>query len=169
MTAASLVPFVDVVLRGAAMLLPVREAAGANNAGRFVEAILKLVGLKAGQPWCMAFVSYVGRMMLGRLWTLPMTGSCDVFLEAARRAGILYDTPKAGDVFLRLRSAHDADHAGFVELVKHDRFGTIEGNTTPRRGRDSNTGDGVYRLERGEPGDPARYVFVRWVEMLGAA
>ena len=46
-------PHVDTALR----YVGVREKTGRND-GRFVEMFLRSVGLKKGNPWCAAFISY---------------------------------------------------------------------------------------------------------------
>jgi hypothetical protein len=150
----------------------VKEAAGRNNWGRFVEAILKCVGLLGGQPWCAALVYYVGRGMLGLRWPLRKTGSCDLLLEQARALGILHDTPQRGDVFLRMKSKHDAVHTGFVDEVDaggwtHEArgrgFRVLHGNTNGAGSRD---GDGVEEGRLGAATDPYKYHFIRWVDAI---
>src|SRR5688572_27790849 len=103
------------VLRGARMLLPVREAT--QNAGRFVEAIIRAGGGTQPEPWCASTIYYVGSHMLGPKWPLPKTRSCDVLLEFARARFVLRPDPAPGYVFLCLRSDVDAYHTGFVETL----------------------------------------------------
>jgi hypothetical protein len=146
-------------VRAAKLLTPVREAAGQNNHGRFVEAMLAFCGLKPGDPWCMAFVSYVGKQLLGEAWLLPVTGSCDVTLEYARAHKLVLPVPVPGCVGLRLKSQSDADHAFIVAGVNADgSVATVEGNTNDGGGRD---GDGVLEHTRAGKDDPRQYVWVR--------
>lgn len=141
-----------------------------SNRGRAVELMQKVGGGTAGDPWCADLVSYVGHALLGARWPLPLTGSCDALLRAARMKGLLKETPQPGDVFLRLKSVDDADHAGFVLAVNgpalRDGFRTLEGNTNDGGGRE---GTGVYRRTRGTVNDASRYVFVRWADWPGLA
>lgn len=150
----------DIVLAGARLLLPVREAG--PNRGRFVEAIIRFAGGEPGEPWCASFVYYVGRKMLGSNWPLPKTRACDVLLEHGRKHNAVSEEPappKRGALFLVLASDTDATHVGFIDEVLPDgRFLTIEGNSNDRGVRD---GDGVVANVR-DPKGPTRYAYLDW-------
>lgn len=179
------IPAAVAVIRAAALLLPVREIAGQQNHGRFVEAILASTGNEPGQPWCASAVYYVGNGELGKAWPLPRTASCDVLLEFAFATGMLYGNtlamdmlvkgkrltpeaglqrtspPKFGDVFLRMKSPVDATHTGFVNtpLAPAAGFHTYEGNAADPLLPPSDNGDGFYARVRGNDADPAK----KWV------
>lgn len=145
-----------ILLRGLLLTEGIQEVGGANR-GRAVERMLKRVGAKAGDPWCAAYVSDCGKTMLEGQWKLPMTASCDVLLEFARKHNALTDEPEPGAVFLVMKSPNDAIHTGFVTDVNRELYSTMEGNTNTEGGRE---GIGVYRRQRTLA--PGRYKFIRW-------
>lgn len=145
------------IIRAAKMLTPIREAG--QNRGRFVEAIIKYAGGKPGDKWCAAFVYYVGHKMLGALWRLPKTLSCDELLLYAEKHNMLSHVPYPGCLFLVMASPTDATHVGFVaEVLVENRFTTVEGNSNDRGLRD---GDGVVSNVRNTDG-PTTYKFIVW-------
>lgn len=134
----------------------VREVPAASNGGRWVEAIQRVGGTSTGNPWCACFVSIILGIAYQGKPPLPFTASCDVLLEYARKKDWLTNTPVVGDVFLRLRSAHDADHTGFVTSETHP-WSTIEGNAAESGTRE---GVGVFELRR--PKGTEKYVFINY-------
>ena len=116
------------------------------NRGQSVEAILKSVGLAPGNPWCAAFVSWVGRTALGKSWPLPMVGGCATLGEAANRLEVLKKHPLTGSIFLIYKeSLNRFNHTGFILEVTPDYCRTIEGNTSPDG---SPEGTGVFERVR---------------------
>ncbi|MCD0489791.1 peptidoglycan-binding protein [Pedobacter sp. MC2016-14] len=116
----------------------VRELTG-NNDGKRVEEYLRCVGLKKGNPWCAAWISFVF-MKAG--YTLPRTG----WSPALFRKGKLTREPKRGVVFgLYFPDKKRIAHCGILERVHGSHLYTIEGNTDASG---SNEGDGVYRRLR---------------------
>lgn len=155
---------VDAVLAVAIALDPVRELPG--NRGYFVDAMNEAVGAPVGSAWCASFIFYCGSRALGTTaWPLPRTAACDDLLAFARRHGILWATPKRGNVFLVLNpaDAHDATHTGFVDAVKESGWTSIEGNSNDTGGRE---GTAVVRLARGGQDDKRKYVFVDWAGLV---
>lgn len=154
------VPITKAVLSVARACLPVREAS--PNWGRFVQAIIESAGGTKPEPWCASFVYYCGTAVAGRAWPLPMTRSCDILLEHARKHNLLVETPAPGDVFLVMKTDTDAVHTGFVDVLRPDlapgAFETLEGNTNTDG---SSNGIGVFELTRGMT-TKTRYVFIRW-------
>jgi len=143
---------VETLISVARAHLWVREYGGPNR-GQGVEAILALVHLKAGAPWCAAFISYIGRAVFGRAWPLPLVGGCATLGDVAKAKGILRTEPQAGDVFLLyLPTKRRFGHTGFITAVHPDgSCGTIEGNTSPDG---SPEGTGVFeRVRRFEAND----------------
>lgn len=134
-----------VILNVARAHLWVQEV-GANR-GQAVEAILKRVHLPPGNPWCAAFVSYVGHAVLRELWPLPLVGGCATLGEAAQKLGMLREEPANGAVFLLWSDKQERfNHTGFVTSVPSSLpYGTVEGNTSPDG---SPEGTGVFERQR---------------------
>jgi hypothetical protein len=130
---------------------------GRDNRGWEVEAILASVGLPPGQPWCAAWVYWIGDWALRQRWPLPKTGSCDVLGEYARQQGMLVTQPSEGDVFLLWRPSAAFYHTGFVtKVLVGDVYTTVEGNTS-----DDGSANGwgvLQRQRRRHDGDR----FIRW-------
>jgi hypothetical protein len=142
----------------------VREATNHND-GAWVEALLRVVGCKKGDPWCAAFVSVCLQIAHAGHNPLPMTASCEELHQFGRLHGLLVDAPQAGDVFLVLTPAGHAHHTGFCTGPAVDgRVPTIEGNTNVDGSRD---GWGVFRRSRALNSSPgaspgsSRLVFLR--------
>lgn len=119
-----------------------------SNAGPKVEAYLKAVGLPKGNPWCAAFVAWVGVHALGAGWPVPHFGGCASLGAWAKHEGVLHQTPQVGDLFLLYfpKLARFA-HVGFIseEPDASGKWGTIEGNTS---GAGSREGWGVFAHRR---------------------
>lgn len=139
MTPAELVLIVAAATEGATEI--------GNNAGPYVERVLRRTGLGKGNPWCAAYVADVGRIALQERWPLPMTASCYQLGAFAAAKDALTVTAAAGDVFLvYFPKLGRFAHAGFVTAVRADgRLETIEGNTNDGGSRE---GWGVFRRVR---------------------
>ena len=133
----------------------VREIGGENR-GEVVEHYLSGVGQTAGQPWCAAFVSWVGKIAVPT-WPLPLTASCQALFNAATNLRLIETVPTPGAVFLLWRPTLGRfAHTGFVLGNAQAAWNTIEGNTNPAGGRE---GYGVFeRLRHFSPQDR----FIRW-------
>lgn len=118
--------------------LGVRELTG-NNDGVQVERYLAYVGLKKGNPYCAAYVSYV----FGQAgYIAPRTGWSPALFPASRQLA----SAAQGSVFgIYFPSLKRVAHCGFVERLQGDFIQTIEGNTNVEGSRE---GDGVYRRLR---------------------
>ena len=116
----------------------VREASGRND-GKRVEEYLRCVGLKKGDPYCAAFVSFCFRQSG---YAKPRTGwSPDLF--PTKR---LVKKPAAGNVFgIYFPELKRVAHCGLVDKVDGDWLLVIEGNTNASGARD---GEGVYARRR---------------------
>lgn len=124
-----------------------------RNAGEFVAAVLKAVGLGTGYPWCAAFVRYCldrsGCKGVG-----PRKGAAAVItwhrwaLENGRQIPMMQ--AGRGDLFYWLNK-DGTGHIGWVVECYKSAGGvgyaidTIEGNTNASGSRE---GDGVYRKTR---------------------
>lgn len=116
----------------------VREATG-NNDGFRVEEYQAVVGLKKGDPYCAAFVSWVFKQAG---YASPRTGWSPALFPMAK----LVKAAAPGNVFgIYFPSLKRIAHCGFVEYVNVSWIGTIEANTNIAGSRE---GDGVYRRLR---------------------
>ena len=155
----------------------VREQGG-NNRGPMVEKVLRSVGMEPGQPWCAAFVHYVGYWShydhrgLASAWPLPRTASCYALGLFAKKKEILEKEPQRGDVFLvhsppLARFAHTGivvDVVGKTERPSGSTWYdclTIEGNTNEEGSREGNAVVMKTRRFYPELGDR----FIRWVRL----
>jgi len=146
----------DAVLTVATHEIGVVEVGGQNRGPR-VEDYLRAVHLKPGDPWCAAFVAWVGAKaaaLLGTDWPLPMVGGCATLGAYAAHEGMLQQLPAVGAVFLKFYpTLNRFAHTGFV--VKPDPNGedvghwiTIEGNTSDPRMKATREGWGVFQRSR---------------------
>lgn len=148
----------ETVLHVAAATTWVREIG--PNRGQAVEAILRRVGLPPGQPWCAAYVAWIGWAVLARRWPLPLVGGCVSLHDASRQRGLIQSTPAVGAVFLLWSEELGRyAHTGFVVgPTAQGAWHTVEGNTSPDGSRE---GTGVFeRVRRWGPRDR----FVHWWE-----
>lgn len=118
-------------LAAAQSQMGVREATG-NNDGPQVEAYLKSVGLKAGDPWCAAFIYWCGKQALGVRNPLPRSGWSPDFVRSPTwtraRGGQLQPGDVAGIYFA---SKKRVAHVFVIRSVGARSVGTFEGNTSP--------------------------------------
>jgi hypothetical protein len=145
----------DLVLRALPLTEGIEESGGPNR-GRAVDRMLKRTGAPFGSPWCAAFVAEVGKTLLGDLWKIPVTASCDVMLIHARAHNILRDDPAPAAVFLVMKTHTDAIHTGFVTGVDGNKISTIEGNTNDGGSRE---GTGVYKRTRTHAPGKLKYIY----------
>ena len=116
----------------------VKETTG-NNDGVEVETYLSAAGLKKGQPWCAAFLTWIFKQAG---YDRPRTGWSPALFPAGRQV----KTASPGLVFgIYFPTLNRVAHCGMVEQVKGNWITGIEGNTSISGSRD---GDGVYRKLR---------------------
>ena len=139
--------------------LGVREATNRND-GPQVEAYLCYVGLKPGNPWCAAYVSWcLGQAGIAN----PRSGYCPQFFPSSKvvwkkelkvesvklkggKPRQATDLPRTGDVFgLYFPEKGRIAHVGFIDEWGEKYAITCEGNTNEAGSRE---GDGVYRKRR---------------------
>lgn len=124
------------------------EKTGRNDGE--VEKYLTSVGLKKGDPYCAAFVFWVGRESLGASNPYPRSGWSPDQVEG----GSLVSngaTARPGDTFgIYFPSKGRVAHTGFVETWGSGSVVTIEANTSPQAatGEADRNGDGVWRKRR---------------------
>ena len=128
----------------------VKEQSGQND-GAAVERYLSDVGMKKGEPWCAAFVSWV----FGQAgFAQPRTAWSPALFPPDK----LQQEPASGLVFgIYFPEFRRIAHCGFVERVAGSWLVTIEGNTNIAGSRN---GDGVYRKWRHQKTICA---YARWV------
>lgn len=124
-----------------------------NNDGLEVEQFLGSVGLKKGNPYCAAFISFILDESAGIKSPTIRTALASKFItdssidakEVIRGTGAIPD----GSIVIWQKGNTIFGHAGFVEsqLSTH-RFRTIEANTGSGTYGDQSDGDGVWRRQR---------------------
>jgi hypothetical protein len=69
--------------------------------------------------------------MTGVNWQLGTSADCDVWFARARKLGIVYQTPRKGDIFVVMAkgSLTDAVHIGIVGGFDKGEWWSIEGNS----------------------------------------
>ncbi len=113
----------------------VREATGGND-GKRVEEYLNAVGLKKGDPYCAAFVSWVFKQAG---YDAPRTGWSPALFPTSR----LVKAAEPGNVFgIYFPALKRIGHCGLIAGVQGDWIQTIEGNTDGSGGR-----EGTAKLE----------------------
>jgi hypothetical protein len=133
-----IVPAADKLLPIALAELWVREKTGKNDGWR-VEQYLATVGLKKGNPYCAAFVSWVFKQAG---YSYPRTGWSPALFPAGRLA----KAAAPGNVFgIYFPAMKRIAHCGFVVNSRSDWITTVEGNTDASGGRE---GGGVYQRLR---------------------
>jgi hypothetical protein len=146
---------------GQSDVLSVRETNG-NNAGKFVEIYLKIVGLSRGEPWCQAFVMFrlikaATELGLTIPVDMPRSGYTPTVANWGKKKGWWISRAQAqtgavtimrGDLvyFYKAEKGRVA-HVGIVDSVLPNGVWTIEGNTGPGAGVKAD-GDGVYKKFR---------------------
>ena len=134
----------------------VRERTGRNDGIR-VETYLRSVGLKIGNPWCAAFISFLfGQEGLDE----PRTGwSPDLFPKSRFTRSALPGNLLA----IYFPDLKRIGHVGLITGNQGDYICSIEGNTNVTGSRE---GDGVYRKRRHIK---TIYMFSDWISNKGAA
>lgn len=139
----------DRVIAVAASQIGTMEKTGKNDGE--VEKYLTSVGLKKGDPYCAAFVFWVGSEAIGTANPYPKSGWSPDHLKR----GSLVSKGAAGkpaDTFgIYFPSKGRVAHTGFVETWGSGSVVTIEANTSPQAGSGSakdREGDGVWRKRR---------------------
>lgn len=126
----------------------IREKTGQND-GERVEEYLRSCGLKKGQPWCAAFVTWVFKQSEVKAITSAYSPSWFPSKKVVYTRGSQNNqTPVQADVFgIYFSSKGRIAHVGFIDVWNDsDSFCmTVEGNTNDAGSRE---GDGVYRKRR---------------------
>lgn len=177
MQKAQMIPLTPGLLIAAANSFVELREEGGDNRGQVVERFLASVQQPPGEPWCAAFVYYVGYWShydhVSKLssWPLPATASCYELGRFAERKGILFESPMVGDVFLKYNTKLGRfSHAGIVigvdEGDPQEDLGvhvctTVEGNTNDDGSPNGNAT--LRRVRRFVQGNGDR--FIRWIQL----
>ena len=116
----------------------VREQTGKND-GKRVEEYLAVAGLKKGQPWCAAFVSW---LFAKEGFSRPRSGWSPDLFPSSRLARSALPGDVLGIYFQEYRRIA---HVGLIEKMVGDWCFSYEGNTNNNGSRE---GDGVYHRRR---------------------
>jgi hypothetical protein len=123
-----------------------------NNDGYWVTRFLKSVGLKPGNPWCAAFVSFC--LDSAKVKTLrTRSGLARHFItknktiKASKVVQTNMELPK-GTVVVWRRGTTMSGHVGFTDKWKGSSGITIEGNTTSGKSGSQWNGGGVWSRKR---------------------
>jgi len=116
----------------------VREKTGRNDGPR-VEEYLRCVGLKKGQPWCAAFVSYIYQK---GGFAKPRSGWSPALFPASRLARSALPGNLIGIYFPEHKRIA---HVGIIVRREGDWITSVEGNTGISGSRE---GEGVFRKKR---------------------
>jgi hypothetical protein len=127
----------------------VRELTGKNDGVR-VEAYLRSVGARKGQPWCAAFVSYIlrkcGVNAPRSAWSPAFFPDRNLIFHRQKKPDLKSVSILPGQVFgIFFRNMGRIAHVGFTHRRIKNAIVTIEGNTN---GAGSREGNGVYEKIR---------------------
>lgn len=123
-----------------------------NNGGPQVTMFLKSVGLRPGNPWCAAFVSFC--LDSAKIKTLrTRSGLARHFIsknKTIRATKVMQTNMKlpSGTVVVWRRGTTTFGHVGFVDTWIGKSGSTIEGNTSSGRGGSQYNGGGVWSRRR---------------------
>ncbi len=139
----------------------IREKTGKND-GVEVEKFLKSVGLKKGDSWCAAFVSYCltvtnhpfpVRSGLARSFVKKTSLLATSVLQGRGQVN-------TGDLIIWQKGNSISGHIGIVAIVDNKEYITIEGNTSSGQKGAQADGDGVYAKVRTI--QPYNYFRIKW-------
>ena len=123
-----------------------------NNGGPWVTRFLKSVGLRPGNPWCAAFVSFC--LDSAKIKTLKTRSglarhfiSKNKTISATKVIQSNMELPP-GTVVVWRRGTTTFGHVGFVDVWKGKSGTTIEGNTSSGRSGSQWNGGGVWTRTR---------------------
>lgn len=123
-----------------------------NNGGPWVTRFLKSVGLRPGNPWCAAFVSFC--LDSAKIKTLKTrSGLARHFIsknKTIRATKVIQSNMELppGTVVVWRRGTTTFGHVGFVDTWKGKSGTTIEGNTSSGRSGSQWNGGGVWNRTR---------------------
>lgn len=131
-----------------------RENPPGSNRGPLIDEMLLFVGVRPGQPWCAAFVSWCFRQASGKAPGFSSASSQAIRRWFEKREWLSFDPQELlrwnGALFGWTNPDRIHGHIGLVKrrFTRNGRvvsIGTLEGNTNLRQERN---GDGAYALHR---------------------
>lgn len=141
------------MVRAAESMLGITEATGHND-GPEIEAMLRFVGARKGDPYCAAFVAWIFHLA-GLDGIVPRSAwSPDMVRQptyTAKASGPLQ--PRPGDTFgIYFRGKGRVAHTGLIRSWPRlgSTFTTLEANTAPEpaEGERDRDGDGIWSKRR---------------------
>ncbi len=123
-----------------------------DNSGYWVTKFLKSVGLRPGNPWCAAFVSYC--LDSAKITTMKTrSGLARHFIsknKTIKATKVSFDNMKIpiGTVLIWRRGTTTFGHVGFTDQWQGKSGTTIEGNTTSGKSGSQWNGGGVWSRKR---------------------
>ena len=123
-----------------------------DNSGYWVTKFLKSVGLRPGNPWCAAFVSYC--LDSAKITTMKTrSGLARHFIsknKTIKATKVSFDNTKIpmGTVLIWRRGTTTFGHVGFTDQWVGKSGTTIEGNTSSGKGGSQWSGGGVWSRKR---------------------
>lgn len=123
-----------------------------DNAGYWVTRFLKSVGLRPGNPWCAAFVSFV--LDSAKINTMKTrSGLARHFIsknKTIKATKVSFENMKIpmGTVLVWRRGTTTFGHVGFADQWIGKSGTTIEGNTTSGKSGSQWNGGGVWSRKR---------------------
>lgn len=123
-----------------------------NNGGKQIILFLKSVGLRPGNPWCAAFVSFC--LDSAKIITLrTRSGLARHFItrnKTIKAKTVSYNNTKLpmGTIIIWRRGTTSSGHIGFVDRWTGKSGTTIEGNTSSGRSGSQWNGGGVWSRKR---------------------
>jgi hypothetical protein len=111
-----------------------KEEPEGSNRGFHIDLWNRACNVPVGSFWCATFLSSVAtrlKFLTGVNWQLGTSADCDVWFARAKKLGIVYQTPRKGDIFVVMAkgSLTDAVHIGIVGGFDKGEWWSIEGNS----------------------------------------
>jgi len=146
-----------------------KEEPEGSNRGFHIDLWNRACNVPVGSFWCATFLSAVAtrlKFLTGTNWELGTSADCDQWFSRAKKLGIVYQTPKRGDIFVVMAkgSLHDAVHIGVVGGFDGGEWWSIEGNSNLDGSRNGTAV--VKRPDLFAFRNSANLRFIRWADTL---
>lgn len=157
--------FIDV----AEQWIGTKEEPEGSNRGFYIDLWNRACNVPVGSFWCATFLSSVvtrTKYLTGINWALGTSADCDVWISRANKLGIVYLTPKKGDIFVVMAkgSLTDAIHIGIVGGFDGGEWWSIEGNSNLDGSRNGTAV--VKRPDLLAFRKASNLRFIRWAELI---
>lgn len=149
-----------------------KEEPEGSNRGFHIDLWNRACNVPVGSFWCATFLSAVAtrlKFLTGTNWELGTSADCDQWLSRAKKLGIVYQTPRKGDIFVVMAkgSLHDAVHIGIVGGFDGGEWWSIEGNSNLDGSRNGTAV--VKRPDLFKFRTSSNLRFIRWADTLDAS